>query len=135
MSNKAEVIIFSKITDERGNLTPIEQNSDIPFDIKRVYWISDIPGGQIRGSHAYRNLEECLVALAGSFDVFLHDGEVEKKYTLNRSNHGLFIPKLHWRRLENFSTNSVCLVLASEPYDEDDYIKEFDEFKKVALNG
>ncbi len=125
---RIKLIELPKISDERGNLTFIESFNHIPFQIKRVYWIYDVPGGEIRGSHAFKKTEEFIVALSGSFDVVLHDGVKEYRYTLNRSYYGIYIPQLIWRTLENFSTNSVCLVLASEFYDENDYIREFDKF-------
>lgn len=125
-----KIINLPKIIDERGNLSFIESNNQIPFKIERVYWIYDVPGGEVRGSHAFRHQEEFLVALSGSFDVVLHDGKEEKKISLNRSYNGVFVPKMTWRRLENFSTNSLCLVLSSTPYDENDYIWDFEEFVK-----
>lgn len=123
-----KVIQLPKVMDERGNLSFIESGNHIPFKIARVYWIYDVPGGEIRGSHAFRAQDEFIIALSGSFDVVLHDGEQEHKISLNRSYYGVFVPKMTWRRLENFSTNSLCLVLSSTEYDEDDYIWEFDEF-------
>jgi len=135
MITEPKIIELPKIMDQRGNLSFIEQNKHIPFEIKRVYWIYDVPGGQIRGSHAYKTLQEFIVALSGSFDVVLHDGKNEKKYSLNRSYYGLYVPKLYWRRLENFSTNAVCLILASDFYDEKDYIRNFEEFVKMVKNA
>jgi len=132
--NKPQIIQLPKILDERGNLSFIEEKQHVPFEIKRVYWIYDVPGGEIRGSHAYKTLQEFIVALSGSFDVVLHDGEKELKYSLNRSYYGLYVPELYWRCLENFSTNSVCLILASDFYKEDDYIRDFNEFKKNIEN-
>ena len=125
-----KIINLPKIIDERGNLSFIESNNQIPFKIERVYWIYDVPGGEVRGSHAFRHQEEFLVALSGSFDVVLHDGKEEKKISLNRSYNGVFVPKMTWRRLDNFSTNSLCLVLSSTPDDENDYIWDFEEFVK-----
>ncbi len=124
-----KLINLPKITDPRGNLSFIEGGKHIPFDIKRVYWIYDVPGGEIRGSHAYKTLHEFIVALSGSFDVVLSDGHAEQKYSLNRSYYGLYVPNMIWRRLENFSTNSLCLILASDKYKEDDYIRDLNEFK------
>lgn len=120
-----------KILDERGNLSFIEEDNHLPFKIKRVYWIYDVPGGDIRGSHAYRSQKELLIALSGSFDVVLHDGKEERRYTLNRSYIGVYVPSMIWRKLENFSTNSVCLVLNSDIFDENDYIRNFTKFKKA----
>lgn len=126
-------IIFDlpKIEDPRGNLTFIEENNHIPFDIKRVYWIYDVPGGETRGGHAYKKNKEFIIALSGSFDVIINDGKRRKKFSLNRSYYGLYVPNLLWRSVENFSTNSLCLVLASEKYNEKDYIRNLDEFKKT----
>lgn len=131
---KPHIIDFPKIIDERGNLSYFESNSKIPFEIKRAYWIYDVPGGEIRGEHAYRELEEVIIALSGSFDVILNDGEREYKFTLNRSYLGLYIPKLMWRRLENFSTNSLALIVSSKLYDSNDYIRDYKEFKKIKNN-
>jgi hypothetical protein len=125
------IINLPKIDDDRGNLTFIEGGKHIPFNIQRVYWIYDVPGGQTRGGHAYRQLEEVIIALSGSFDVVIDDGVETRKYSLNRSYYGLYIPKMAWRQLENFSTNALCLILASLPYSEDDYIFEYDEFKNL----
>jgi hypothetical protein len=123
-----QIIKLPKIEDERGNLSFIEEENHIPFKIKRVYWIYDVPGGEYRGSHAFKESEEFIVALSGSFDIILHDGKEEKKFLMNRSYYGLYVSKLHFRRLENFSTNSLALILASTPYNEDDYIRNFDKF-------
>ena len=111
-----KIINLPKIIDERGNLSFIESNNQIPFKIERVYWIYDVPGGEVRGSHAFRHQEEFLVALSGSFDVVLHDGKEEKKISLNRSYNGVFVPKMTWPRLENFATNSLLSVLSATPY-------------------
>jgi hypothetical protein len=129
-----KTIHLPKILDERGNLSFIEEKKHIPFDIKRVYWIYDVPGGEIRGSHAYRTLQEFIVALSGSFDVVLHDGTKELKFSLNRSYYGLYVPELYWRRLENFSTNAVCLIIANDFFKEEEYIRDFDEFKELVKN-
>lgn len=121
-----------KIGDPRGNLSIIEQFKQIPFEIKRVYWIYDVPGGFDRGGHAYKENQEFIVALSGSFDVVLDDGEKKVIFSLNRSYNGLYVPKGMWRRMTNFSTNSLALVLSSTDYDENDYITDYDEFKKWA---
>ena len=126
--NELRIINLPKIEDDRGNLSFIEEENHVPFNINRVYWIYDVPGGEFRGSHAFIESEEFIVALSGSFDVILHDGIIEKKFSLNRSYYGLYIPKLHFRRLENFSTNTLALILASTPYNEKDYIRDFEEF-------
>jgi oxalate decarboxylase/phosphoglucose isomerase-like protein (cupin superfamily) len=125
------IIDFPKIIDERGNLSYFESNSKIPFEIKRAYWIYDVPGGEIRGEHAYRELEEVIIALSGSFDVILNDGESEYKFTLNRSYLGLYIPKLMWRRIENFSTNSLALIVSNNTYNPKDYIRDYSEFEEL----
>ncbi len=127
-----KIINLPKIPDNRGNLTFLESKIHIPFEIKRVYWIYDVPGGEIRGSHAYRTLKEFIIALSGSFDVVLHDGKQEYKYSLNRSHYGLYVPEFYWRRLENFSTNALCLILASDFFKPEEYIRNFDDFKKLA---
>ena len=126
-----KIIPLPKIEDPRGNLSFIEGNNHIPFAIKRVYWIYDVPGGQIRGGHAYKKQYEFIVALSGSFDVVLNDGEKEKIFSLNRSYYGVYIPNMIWRSLENFSTNSLCMILSSEPYNKDDYIRDIDSYKKL----
>jgi oxalate decarboxylase/phosphoglucose isomerase-like protein (cupin superfamily) len=127
--NQVRVINLPKIFDPRGNLSFFENDNQIPFDIKRTYWIYDVPGGQIRGSHAFKESHEFIIALSGSFDVVLNDGENEIKYNLNRSYYGLYVPSLLWRSIENFSTNSLALIVSSIPYDDTDYIREFEEFK------
>lgn len=124
-----EIIQLPKIGDERGNLSIIEQLKHIPFKIKRVHWIYDVPGGIERGGHAFKETEEFIVALSGSFDVVIDDGEVKKVFPLNRSYFGLYAPKGMWRTMTNFSTNSLALVLSSTEYDEHDYIMNYDEFK------
>lgn len=132
MLSKIVKINLPKIEDPRGNLTFIESNGHIPFNIKRVYWIYDVPGGVIRGGHAYKTNNEFIIALSGSFDVIVKDGKSRKRYSLNRSYYGLYLPKMLWRTVENFSTNSLCLVLASEKYSEKDYIRNWNEFKKIS---
>lgn len=128
---KPELINLPKFLDPRGNLSFIEEDTHLPFKIRRVYWIYDVPGGEHRGGHAFRETEELIVALSGSFDVILHDGEKEYKFSLNRSYFGVFIPKMMWRTLENFSTNSLALIVASTDYSEDDYIRDFKEFHEL----
>lgn len=125
---KIRIINLPKIEDDRGNLSFIEEENHIPFKVERVYWIYDVPGGEFRGSHAFKETEEFIVAISGSFDVVLHDGKEERKFSMNRSYYGLYIPTMHFRRLENFSTNSLALILASTTYHEGDYIRDFDEF-------
>ena len=131
MIRGVKIIDLPKILDPRGNLSFFENSNQIPFDIKRTYWIYDVPGGETRGGHAFKESHEFIVALSGSFDVVLHDGEKEVKYNLNRSYTGLLVPNLIWRRLENFSTNSLALIVSSIGYNEKDYIRNFDEFKKI----
>lgn len=129
--SEARIIQLPKYLDVRGNLSVIEQNKEIPFGIKRSYWLYDVPGGESRGGHAYRTNEEFIVALSGSFDVILDDGMERKVFSLNRSYYGLYIPNGLWREIENFSTNSLALVMASEKYDADDYIRDYEEFKSL----
>jgi dTDP-4-dehydrorhamnose 3,5-epimerase-like enzyme len=130
--NVPRIINLPKVHDPRGNLTFIEGSRHIPFDIKRVYYLYDVPGGETRGGHAHKKLQQLIVALSGSFDVVLDDGKSRQTFSLNRSYYGLYIPNMVWRELENFSSASVCLVLASEPYDEEDYYRDHDDFLAVA---
>jgi oxalate decarboxylase/phosphoglucose isomerase-like protein (cupin superfamily) len=128
---KVKLVDLPKILDPRGNLSFFENNNQIPFDIKRTYWVYDVPGGEIRGSHAFKESHELIIALSGSFDLILNDGKKEFKYNLNRSYNGVYVPNLIWRRLENFSTNSLALIVSNIEYNEQDYIRDFDEFKKI----
>ncbi len=128
---EVQLINLPKIIDPRGNLSFFENSNQIPFDIKRSYWIYDVPGGEIRGSHAFRESHEFIIALSGSFDIVLQDGIKEMKFCLNRSYYGLYVPNLIWRRLENFSTNSLALIVSSIGYNEKDYIRDFKEFKTI----
>lgn len=125
-----KILTFPKIVDLRGNLTFLQQNNQIPFKIKRVFWTYDVPGGAIRGGHAYKNQEEIIIALSGSFEVVLpkDDGTIEK-ILLNRSYFGLYLPANTWRSIENFSTNALSLHLSSMPYDSDDYIRDYQQLK------
>ena len=124
-----QLLNLRKIPDPRGNLTPVEGGRDVPFEIRRVYWIYDVPGGATRGGHAYRTLEEVFIALSGSFDLWVDDGRGSTvRQTLNRSYYGIYVPRMMWRRLENFSTNAVCLILASQHYDEADYVRDYETF-------
>lgn len=129
------IIQLPKFLDDRGNLSFIEENRHVPFKIERTYWIYDVPGGERRGGHAYNDLQEFIVALSGSFDVVLHDGDKEMRFNLNRSYYGLYIPPMMWREIENFSTNSLALILADSKYDETAYIRDFDEFKNKKNAG
>lgn len=129
-----QIIQLPKYLDERGNLSVIEELKDIPFKVERTYWIYDVPGGEARGGHAYRENQEFIVALSGSFDVILDDGREKQTFHLNRSYNGLFVPKGIWREMDNFSTNSLALVLSSTKYDVNDYIRDYDEFLKLKKN-
>lgn len=123
-----KIIELPKYTDPRGNLSFVEQLNHIPFRIKRTYWLYDVPGGESRGGHAFRENQEFIIALSGSFDVILNDGVQRKRFSLNRSYYGLYVPKGLWREMDNFSTNALALVLSSIHYDEKDYIEDFNEF-------
>jgi hypothetical protein len=125
-----QIINLPKFLDNRGNLSFAENNAQIPFEIARTYWIYDVPGGEIRGGHAYLELQEFIIALSGSFTVNLNDGIEDFTFHLNRSYFGLYVPKMYWRSMENFSTNAIALVLADMEYDPNQYIRSFDEFKK-----
>lgn len=127
-----KIIHFPKISDPRGNLSFLESNTHFPFKLKRTYWTYDVPGGQIRGGHAYFKQEEVIIALSGSFDVVVNNGSRDHIFHLNRSYFGLYVPKLTWRHIENFATNTVCLTLASTHFSPSDYIREFEIFKKLA---
>jgi oxalate decarboxylase/phosphoglucose isomerase-like protein (cupin superfamily) len=128
---KPRIVELPKIYDKRGNLSFFEYSNQLPFEIQRTYWIYDVPGGEVRGSHAFREQQEFIIALSGSFDVILNDGEKEERFSLNRSYYGLLIPKMYWRKLENFSTNSLALIVSDKVYSETDYIRDFEEFKKL----
>lgn len=125
-----KIINLPKIADGRGNLSVIEEFKQIPFKIRRSYWIYDVPGGCERGGHAYKNNTEFIVALSGSFDVVINDGQEEQSFHLNRSYMGLLVPKGLWRVMNNFSTNSLALILSDMDYDENDYIRDFDEYRR-----
>ena len=129
------IINLPKIHDPRGNLSFVENGRPVPFVIQRAYWIYDVPGGEVRGGHAYKELQEVFIALSGSFDVVLNDGQSTRNVTLNRSYFGLYVPNMIWRRLENFSTNAVCLILASMPYNENDYLRDFKIFQEAKMRG
>jgi dTDP-4-dehydrorhamnose 3,5-epimerase-like enzyme len=126
-----KLINLPKILDKRGNLSFFEHPNQLPFEIERTYWIYDVPGGEVRGSHAFKEQQEFIVALSGSFDVVINDGKEEKRFSLNRSYYGLYIPKMFWRKLENFSTNSLALIVSDKAYNENDYIRNFETFKKL----
>jgi dTDP-4-dehydrorhamnose 3,5-epimerase-like enzyme len=123
-----KIIDLPKIHDPRGNLTFIEGGNHVPFDVRRVYYLYDVPGGAERGGHAHKALRQLIVAMSGSFDVVLDDGRGKKRYHLNRSYHGLYVCPMIWRELDNFSSGSVCMVLASNKYEEDDYYRDYGEY-------
>ena len=129
------IIELPKFLDARGNLSFAEQNNHIPFEIKRTYWIYDVPGGETRGGHAYRDNQEFIVSLSGAFDVIVDDGTQKKIFTLNRSYYGLYVPAGLWREMENFSTNSLALELGSIHYDEKDYIRDYQQYLKMKKDG
>lgn len=131
--NDCHLIHLPKIQDPRGNLTFVEGGSQIPFDIRRVYYLYDVPGGAERGGHAHKALHQLIIAMSGSFDVVLDDGREKKRFHLNRSYSGLYVCPMMWRELDNFSSGSVCMVLASNRYDEDDYYRNYDQF--IAARG
>lgn len=130
-----KLIELPRINDPRGNLSFVEQNNHIPFEINRTYWIYDVPGGENRGGHAYKFTEEFIIAISGSFDVTVDDGKQKKTFTLNRSYYGLYIPKGLWRQMDNFSTNSLALEFANTKYDSNDYVMEYNEYIKLKSNG
>lgn len=129
------IIELPKFLDARGNLSFAQNNTHIPFEIKRTYWLYDVPGGENRGGHAYRNTEEFVIALSGSFDVIVDNGNEKQVFHLNRSYYGLYIPKGMWRVMENFSTNSLALEFASTQYDPEDYIHDYEAFLKLKKDG
>ena len=122
------IIDLPKISDPRGNLTFVEGTKHVPFDIRRVYYLYDVPGGAERGGHAHKELQQLIIAMSGSFDVLLDDGRSKKRIHLNRSYNGLYVCPMIWRELDNFSSGSVCMVLASNPYQESDYYRDYDDF-------
>lgn len=129
------LVDLPKIEDGRGTLTFIENSRHIPFDVARVYYLYDVPGGAQRGGHAHKEMRQLIVAISGSFDVILRYGQEEQRVHLNRSYHGLYICPMIWRELDNFSTGSVCLVLASTHYDESDYLRNYQDYLKALENG
>lgn len=133
--DKCKIVELPKITDPRGNLTFIEGNQHIPFDIRRVYYLYDVPGGAERGGHAHKELSQLIIAMSGSFDVILDEGDGKKKRVhLNRSYQGLYVCPMMWRELDNFSSGSVCMVLASHVYDESDYYREYGDYLNALKN-
>lgn len=133
--DKPKLIELPKFLDARGNLSFAEENNQIPFEIRRTYWIYDVPGGECRGGHAYRSTEEFIIALSGSFDVVVDDGFSRKVFTLNRSYFGLYVPRGLWREMNNFSTNSLALEFASTKYDREDYILDYEQYLKLRKDG
>ena len=131
MSLEPHIVDLPRIIDPRGNLSVIESEIQLPFRLERAYWIYDVPGGMYRNGHAFRSQQELIVALSGSFDVVLHDGNSEQRFHLCRSYYGLYVPPMTWRKIDNFSTNSVVLVLSDTKYDPADYIEDFDEYLKL----
>lgn len=131
--DKPEIIELPRHFDARGNLSVVEEFKQIPFKIQRTYWIYDVPGGEARGGHAYKENEEFIVALSGSFDVILDDGKTKQTFSLNRSYYGLYVPKGIWREMDNFSTNSLALIIASKPFAAEDYIYNYQEFKNYLV--
>lgn len=131
--NTPRIIQLPKIMDARGNLSFFENNAQLPFEIERAYWVYDVPGGEKRGGHAYKMNREFIVALSGSFDVVIDDGQKQQVYTLNRSYYGLYVPQLVWREINNFSTNSLALIAASTQFDESDYIRDYASFRKMVI--
>lgn len=133
--DKPRIVNLPQFLDARGNLSFVEQENHIPFAIKRTYWLYDVPGGECRGGHAYKENEEFIVALSGSFDVIIDDGKVKNTFTLNRSYYGLYVPKGLWREMDNFSTNSLAMILSSTDYNANDYVRDYDEFLKLKNDG
>jgi len=127
---ETQIIVLPKFEDLRGNLSFVEEENHIPFKIERAYWIYDVPGGQVRGGHAFKEQCEFIIALSGSFDVIVDDGKNQQSFSLNRSYYGLYIPCGLWRQMENFSTNALAVVLSSTKYEASDYIRDYDEFLK-----
>ena len=127
------LVDLPKISDIRGNLSFVEARNHIPFSIQRAYWIYDVPGGECRGGHAYRELKEFMISISGCFDVVVDDGIESRTFSLNRPYFGLYVPQMIWRKLANFSTNAVCLILASLPYTEEDYIRDYNLFRRLKV--
>ena len=129
------IIEIDKHQHAKGNISVVENGTTVPFEVKRVYYLYDVPGGESRGGHAHKNLRQFIVAASGCFDVILDDGELKRTFSLNRPYHGLLVVPGIWREINNFSSGSVCLVLASEEYSEEDYIRDYDQFKSYKKNG
>jgi WxcM-like, C-terminal len=133
--DRCHLVTLPRIQDTRGNLTFIEGGNHVEFDIKRVYYLYDVPGGAERGGHAHHDLEQLFIAMSGSFDIVLDDGNLRQRFHMNRSYVGLFVPKMIWREIDNFSSGSVCMVLASERYEESDYFREYSDFQAAVRRG
>lgn len=127
------IIGLPKISDPRGNLTFVEGGRHIPFEIKRVYYLYDVPGGSERGAHGHRNLQQLIIAMSGSFDITLDDGRDKRSFHMNRSYYGLYVPPMMWREIDNFSSGAVCMVLASDYFDEADYFRDYEQFLKATI--
>lgn len=132
---ECRVINLPRINDPRGNLTFVEGSRHVPFEIRRVYYLYDVPGGAERGGHAHKELQQLIIAMSGSFDVVIDDGKDRRRHHLNRSYYGLYVPAMIWRELDNFSSGSVCMVLASLPYEEGDYFRDYEVFRNAARGG
>lgn len=130
-----KIVELPRFLDARGNLSFVEQLNHIPFEIMRTYWLYDVPGGENRGGHAYRDNQEFIIALSGSFDVIINDGIEKRIFSLNRSYYGLYVPKGLWREMDNFATNSVALILSSTTYNKNDYVRNYDNFLKMKRDG
>lgn len=131
MKSQPQLITLPKYCDPRGNLSVLENGERLPFDVKRAYWIYDVPSGRKRDGHAFRTQHELIIALSGSFDIVINDGNAQQRFRMDRANVGLYVPPLTWREIDNFSTNSVALIVASESYDADDYIVDFDTYLSI----
>jgi dTDP-4-dehydrorhamnose 3,5-epimerase-like enzyme len=127
-TNDCNLITIDQIGDRRGHISVVENNKEVPFEVKRIYYLYDVPSGEERGGHAHKDLEQLIIAVSGSFDVIVGDGETEKTFSLNRPNKGLYFTSGLWRKINNFSSGAICLVLASHKYDEKDYIRNYNEF-------
>jgi hypothetical protein len=132
MIKDCHLLVFPKIVERRGNLSFVESSRQVPFDIARIYYLYDVPGGESRGGHAHKDLQQVIIAISGSFDVELDDGTEKKVFHMRRSNEGLYLSRMIWRELTNFASGSVCLVLASTLYNADDYYRDYEEFLSVA---
>ncbi len=131
---ECQIMTLQKVLDPRGNLTVVESGKNIPFEIKRVFYLYDVPGGESRGEHANMHTKQFIIAMSGSFDVVVDDGKEKKKFSLNRAYYGLYVPNMIWRGIENFSSGAVCLVLASTFYSADEYIRDYTEFRKKVIS-